>query len=229
MSRSWLCYSCCQVLSVLWKEGRRRLSPAYLGSVLVLPTSPPPRLSSPWEQLQWPEEAQAVGGKVTSISKKPEEAPKSGKRDVREQQGSGVPSCPAPPLLTASTQVVGRCRRWSPRQAVFYLGRADPQSWAEKDLVREGHLPRDISYSISLWVLGSDFEVTSAMSMYLDQRSPEIPSSWSCSVTCLLFHLIFDYENRVLRLNQSLCLKLPSNHTPFFFFFPWSYSQREYT
>lgn len=73
-----------------------------MGSALVLPTSAP-RLSSPWEQLQWPEEAQVVGGKVSSISTKPEEAQKSGKRDVREQQGSGVPSCSAPPLLTAST------------------------------------------------------------------------------------------------------------------------------
>ena len=60
-------------------------------------------LSSLWEQLQWPKEAQVGGGKVSSISKKPEEALKSGKGDVGEQQGSGMPTCPAPPLFAAST------------------------------------------------------------------------------------------------------------------------------
>lgn len=31
----------------------------------------------------------------------------------------------------------GGCSRWGPRQAVLWLGRADPQGWAEKDLVKK--------------------------------------------------------------------------------------------
>jgi len=57
-----------------------------------------------------------------------------------------VQTCP-PALHLLSLQpppTGGGGRSWYPMQAVHWLGRADPQGWAEKDLVREEHLPGDI-------------------------------------------------------------------------------------
>lgn len=83
--------------------GRKGKAEPCLSRVCSCPSHITHSLTSPWEQLQWPEEAQIVGEKVSSICKKPEEAVKSGKGDVGEQQDSGMPACPAPPLLAVSS------------------------------------------------------------------------------------------------------------------------------
>lgn len=64
----------------------------------------------------------------------------------RMWQSDRVQAClPALHLLTSQPPPTGGgCRRWCPRQVVLWLGRADPQGWAEKDLLREEHLPGDI-------------------------------------------------------------------------------------
>jgi len=56
----------------------------YSSGVCSCPSHIPHSLSSLRKQLQWPKEAQLVGSKVRSISKKPEEDLKSGKGDVGE-------------------------------------------------------------------------------------------------------------------------------------------------
>lgn len=62
--------------------GRKGKAEPCLSGVCSCPSHIPHSLSSPWGQLRWPKEAQVVGGKVSIISKEPEEALKSGKGDV---------------------------------------------------------------------------------------------------------------------------------------------------
>lgn len=83
--------------------GRKGKAEPCLSGVCSCPSRVPHSLGPIWEQLQWPKEAQVVGGKVSSVSKKPEEALRSGKGDEGERQGSGMATYPAPPLLAAST------------------------------------------------------------------------------------------------------------------------------